>query len=118
MRLILREHLNISVYVISICRYNNYSKLFKICFDDDKHHSILEILNSIGHISIPPYLKRSDESIDYELYQTIYGINPGSIAASTAGLHFDSVLIKNLIKIGIEIAFITLHIDSVTFQPV
>lgn len=50
--------------------------------------------------------------------QFIYSLNPGSVASSTAGLHFDSILIKILLKIGIEIAFITLHIGSATFKPV
>lgn len=114
--LILGETLDVSVYIIDL--YNNYdNKLFKIYFDDDKNN-VLTILNKIGHIPIPPYLKRLDNFIDYELYQTIYSLKPGAVAAPTAGLHFDKILLNTLLNLGIEIAFITLHVGSASFHPV
>lgn len=115
--IILEEDSEVSVYVMKL--YNKgYNKLFRIYFNTNKYYNILTMLNYIGHIPLPPYLKRLDESIDYELYQTIYGFNLGSIAASTAGLHFDAILMNTLLNIGIEIAFVTLHVGSATFQPV
>lgn len=116
-KLMFGKNLEIPAYIMSIYR-KNYNKLFKICFDNSKYYDVLTILNHIGHIPIPPYLKRLDESIDYELYQTVYNLHPGSIAAPTAGLHFDYDLINKLLQIGIKIAFVTLHIGSATFQPV
>lgn len=93
-------------------------RLFEINFDKNNGKNILEVLNSIGHIPIPPYFKRMDENIDYELYQTVYGVRLGSIASPTAGLHFDNFLLKALSAMGIKFAFITLHIGLATFQPV
>ncbi|BAP58748.1 tRNA preQ1(34) S-adenosylmethionine ribosyltransferase-isomerase QueA [Candidatus Tachikawaea gelatinosa] len=78
----------------------------------------LDILYEVGHIPLPPYIKRIDEKIDYEYYQTIYGKNIGSIAAHTAGLHFDQELLKKIKKKNIETAFITLHIGIGTFKSI
>ncbi|CAD83742.1 S-adenosylmethionine:tRNA ribosyltransferase-isomerase [Candidatus Blochmanniella floridana] len=114
-KFILGSNLNIYIYVIKI--YYSY-KLFKIYFDNINYNNVLSLLNDIGHIPIPPYFHRLDEIIDYELYQTVYGSKLGSIAAPTAGLHFDTLLINRLLNLGIEISFITLHIGSATFQPV
>ena len=56
--------------------------------------SILELLNKIGHIPLPPYLQRPDELFDWERYQTVFASAPGAVAAPTAGLHFDEVLLN------------------------
>lgn len=111
--LLLGNDENIRISVIDI--QNN--GLFSISFNENGE-DILKILNSIGRIPIPPYLKRVDEEIDYELYQTVYGLHVGSIAAPTAGLHFDNFLLNILRVMGINFAFITLHIGLATFQPV
>lgn len=92
--------------------------LFEIKFIRDGSCAVLEILNEIGHVPIPPYFDRSDETIDNERYQTVYAKNPGAVAAPTAGLHFDDLLLKQLTLQGIETAFITLHVGAGTFQPV
>lgn len=106
---------------LNICILNSYNfyqnKLFKIYFDKN-NKDVLTILNKIGRIPIPPYLKRLEEPIDYELYQTVYNLKPGATAAPTAGLHFDKILLDDLLNLGIEIAFITLHIGSASFFPV
>lgn len=61
--------------------------LFKIETVGDK--SLLDILYEVGHIPLPPYIERPDESLDRERYQTVYSKVPGAVAAPTAGLHFD-----------------------------
>ncbi|AKC32235.1 tRNA preQ1(34) S-adenosylmethionine ribosyltransferase-isomerase QueA [Candidatus Pantoea carbekii] len=91
-----------------------YNALFEIIFESD--FTVLDILNSIGHIPLPPYINRPDETIDYELYQTVYSTRLGAVAAPTAGLHFDQPLIDALKKKGVEIAFVTLHIGAGTFK--
>ncbi|MXP67593.1 tRNA preQ1(34) S-adenosylmethionine ribosyltransferase-isomerase QueA [Pantoea sp. Aalb] len=94
----------------------SYNNLFEIIFEDDR--TLLNILDSIGHIPLPPYIRRLEEKIDYKLYQTVYGTHLGSIAAPTAGLHFDRWLLDALKAKGVNIVFITLHIGAGTFYPV
>lgn len=76
------------------------------------------LLDSIGHIPLPPYIDREDRPEDRERYQTVYARYQGSIAAPTAGLHFTRQIIEDIRKRGIEIADITLHVGLGTFQPV
>jgi len=80
--------------------------------------SVLEVLESIGHMPLPPYIDRPDEDVDKERYQTVYNKNPGAVAAPTAGLHFDQKLLANLQAKGVDFAFVTLHVGAGTFQPV
>ncbi len=77
-----------------------------------------EILELFGHIPIPPYLNRSDESIDQQRYQTIYSQHRGSVAAPTAGLHITPVIIEKLESKNIKFSTITLHVGAGTFKPV
>jgi S-adenosylmethionine:tRNA ribosyltransferase-isomerase len=77
-----------------------------------------EVLESIGHVPLPPYIKREDRKDDYIRYQTIYSKNEGSVAAPTAGLHFTTTVLDNIYKKGIRSAEVTLHIGAGTFQPV
>lgn len=71
-----------------------------------------------GHVPLPPYIKRSDQELDRHRYQTVYARRPGAVAAPTAGLHFDEVLINRILSAGVEIAYLTLHVGAGTFQPV
>ncbi len=80
--------------------------------------SWLELLETYGHIPLPPYIQRSDNVSDRERYQTVYARSPGAVAAPTAGLHFDQKQISRLKYLGIRIAYITLHVGAGTFQPV
>jgi len=75
-------------------------------------------LERLGHIPLPPYIKRPDEPADRERYQTVYARNPGAIAAPTAGLHFSEDLLEALRQKGIGIAPVTLHVGIGTFKPV
>ena len=93
-----------------------HDALFEVEFDDER--SVLDILNAIGHMPLPPYIDRPDEDADRELYQTVYSEKPGAVAAPTAGLHFDEPLLAKLREKGIEMAFVTLHVGAGTFQPV
>ena len=79
---------------------------------------ILEVLERIGHMPLPPYVDRPDESADRERYQTVYAREAGAVAAPTAGLHFDEALLEQLAAAGIESTFVTLHVGAGTFQPV
>lgn len=72
----------------------------------------------IGHIPLPPYIRRDDRESDHERYQTVYARERGSIAAPTAGLHFTGALLKDLTDSGIEQVRVTLHVGYGTFKPV
>ncbi len=76
------------------------------------------VVDAIGHIPLPPYIKRDDRADDRERYQTIYAQSRGSIAAPTAGLHFTPDLLETLERRGVERTSITLHVGYGTFQPV
>ena len=93
-----------------------HDALFEVEFNDER--PVLDILNSIGHMPLPPYIDRPDEDADRELYQTVYSTRPGAVAAPTAGLHFDDMMLEKLREKGIEMAFVTLHVGAGTFQPV
>ena len=80
--------------------------------------SVDEVVDAIGHVPLPPYIKRDDHEADRDRYQTIFAQSRGSIAAPTAGLHFSPALVAACAARGVEIAEITLHIGYGTFQPV
>jgi S-adenosylmethionine:tRNA ribosyltransferase-isomerase len=77
-----------------------------------------EAVDAIGHVPLPPYIKRADAASDRQRYQTVFAGARGSIAAPTAGLHFDSALVAALRARGVELTAITLHVGYGTFQPV
>ncbi|MDC3190389.1 tRNA preQ1(34) S-adenosylmethionine ribosyltransferase-isomerase QueA [Pseudoalteromonas elyakovii] len=93
-----------------------HGELFELEFAKDEN--VLDILNDIGHMPLPPYIDRPDNESDRERYQTVYGEKPGAVAAPTAGLHFDDKLMAALKDKGINMAFVTLHVGAGTFQPV
>jgi len=74
--------------------------------------------NEIGHVPLPPYIRRSDEPGDRARYQTVYAAHPGSVAAPTAGLHFTPEMLAACRRAGAEIAYVTLHVGLGTFQPI
>ena len=80
--------------------------------------SIPDILQRIGHIPLPPYIKRPDEPPDRTRYQTVFAERDGSVAAPTASLHFTEELTQSLKETGVSIVPITLHIGPGTFKPV
>ncbi len=76
------------------------------------------MLHEIGHVPLPPYITRTDEQFDLNRYQTIYAEHKGSVAAPTAGLHFDDMVLASLRAKGVSIAYLTLHVGAGTFRPV
>ncbi|WP_330960587.1 tRNA preQ1(34) S-adenosylmethionine ribosyltransferase-isomerase QueA [Photobacterium sp. 53610] len=93
-----------------------HDALFEIRFNSEL--TVLEILETVGHMPLPPYIDRPDEDADKERYQTVYNAKPGAVAAPTAGLHFDDQLLADIKAKGVEFAFVTLHVGAGTFQPV
>ncbi len=79
---------------------------------------VAAILERAGHMPLPPYIRRSDEGLDRERYQTVYARRPGAVAAPTAGLHFDAAMLAALQRRGIGTDYVTLHVGAGTFQPV
>ena len=80
--------------------------------------TVQEVLEKVGHMPLPPYIKREDTGQDKERYQTVYGRQPGAVAAPTAGLHFDQTMLDKLASMEVETAYVTLHVGAGTFQPV
>jgi len=98
-----------------------------ICIDRKDNFYILqfndvpiEVFNKIGHIPLPPYIKRKDEQLDKLRYATVYENKElqNSVAAPTAGLHFDEELLDKIKKKGVHISHINLSVGAGTFQPV
>jgi S-adenosylmethionine:tRNA ribosyltransferase-isomerase len=77
-----------------------------------------ETLARLGHIPLPPYIKREDEPLDHERYQTVFARQGNAVAAPTAGLHFTAAIVERLRSRGIEVAEITLDVGLGTFEPV
>ena len=84
----------------------------------DTGAAVADLVERIGHIPLPPYIARPDESSDRERYQTVYARAAGSVAAPTAGLHFTERVLDDLRARGVEQASVTLHVGYGTFKPV
>jgi S-adenosylmethionine:tRNA ribosyltransferase-isomerase len=106
--------LNIGNHQVSVLgRKDNF---FIIQFNDEP----LKIFNDIGHVPLPPYIKREDEELDHNRYATVYQDKKlqDSVAAPTAGLHFDEELLSKIRNKGVTIAKVNLSVGAGTFQPV
>lgn len=79
---------------------------------------ISEAINRVGHMPLPPYIRRSDANSDRERYQTVFARHPAAVAAPTAGLHFTPAVLAELRGKGVEIVEITLEVGLGTFQPI
>ena len=77
-----------------------------------------EALSRLGHVPLPPYIKRADEPLDRERYQTVFARAGNAVAAPTAGLHFTPEVLRRIRERGVEIAEITLEVGLGTFEPV
>lgn len=93
----------------------------------EKHHDlyvctvngqVYDMLYEMGHIPLPRYIDRIDNPEDQSRYQTVYALHKGSVAAPTAGLHFDEAVLTALKEKGIIIGYVTLHVGAGTFKPV
>ena len=78
----------------------------------------MEIANRLGHVPLPPYMKRKDTEQDAKRYQTEFAKNEGSVAAPTASLNFTDKLIERLKAKGVEVCYLTLHVGLGTFLPI
>jgi len=92
-----------------------HGEFFEIDFDISE--PLVQVLERVGHIPLPPYITRPDTREDRERYQTVFAQTSGAVAAPTAGLHFDNAMLAQLDQLGVERAFITLHVGAGTFQP-
>ena len=107
--LLLEKHIEASVI-------ERQKALFVLRFLSNE--TVISLLNSYGHIPLPPYISREDDISDRERYQTVYAKKSGAVAAPTAGLHFDEKLLSELEARGIKTVDVTLHVGAGTFQPV
>ena len=88
--------------------------LFHLRFPSDP----FALLESHGHVPLPPYITHADTAEDERRYQTVFAAKPGAVAAPTAALHFDEALLADLARRGVASASVTLHVGAGTFQPV
>jgi len=79
---------------------------------------VSRLLERHGHVPLPPYIRRDDSVADRERYQTVYARAAGSVAAPTAGLHFDAALLAAVRERGVDVTEVTLHVGLGTFRPV
>jgi len=106
-------HLDQDITAIVEKRVDNF---FELIFQDER--DTYEILDAIGHIPLPPYIKRDDTHEDKSRYQTVFAKQRGAVAAPTAGLHFDNAILEQIRAKGIETTFVTLHVGAGTFSPI
>lgn len=85
--------------------------------NDGGEASFAEVLDDLGKTPLPPYMRRAAEDQDRDDYQTVFAMTPGSVAAPTAGLHYDSVLLEELDAAGCPLDRVTLHVGAGTFKP-
>jgi S-adenosylmethionine:tRNA ribosyltransferase-isomerase len=87
-------------------------------FTPQDQSNLSEHFERLGHVPLPPYIERADESSDRERYQTVFAKRPGAIAAPTAGLHFSPEILEKVRVRGVETCELTLHVGLGTFQPI
>lgn len=89
--------------------------LFELAFIE---HMAQDVMQAVGHMPLPPYIERADDVADASRYQTVYAQHAGAVAAPTAGLHFDESMLEQISAMGVQSAWVTLHVGAGTFQPV
>jgi S-adenosylmethionine:tRNA ribosyltransferase-isomerase len=95
---------------------SRHDDLFELrCVDT---RPVLDVIEAIGEIPLPMYFQREAEESDKERYQTVYAKTKGSVAAPTAGLHFDETILTALSEAGVKFGYLTLHVGAGTFAPV
>jgi S-adenosylmethionine:tRNA ribosyltransferase-isomerase len=92
--------------------------LFRLRFESAAGEDPYALMARCGHVPLPPYIEHSDSQDDERRYQTVFARVPGAVAAPTAALHFDEVLLAELEARGVQRANVTLHVGAGTFQPV
>lgn len=97
-----------------VARIENGRRFLKF----DCNGNLEKVLNKLGEIPLPPYIKREATDFDSERYQTVYAVKSGAVAAPTAGLHFTKKLLEDISKKGAGLEYVTLHVGYGTFKPV
>jgi S-adenosylmethionine:tRNA ribosyltransferase-isomerase len=109
-------HLEGSIDAVVVCREGEF---YRLRFTgDDLYSDVVTLLERHGRMPLPPYIERPASGADEARYQTVYAREMGSVAAPTAGLHFDEALLAALAAHDVAIAKVTLHVGAGTFQPV
>jgi len=104
---------------LSVKQIEKVSDKYLISFSwNNPNLTFAEVLKLFGEVPIPPYLNRHSEDIDKTRYQTVYARADGSVAAPTAGLHFDERIMNNLVARGCNLSELTLHVGAGTFTPI
>ncbi|AUN94073.1 tRNA preQ1(34) S-adenosylmethionine ribosyltransferase-isomerase QueA [Pseudazoarcus pumilus] len=101
---------------IDVTVLGRVGEFFHLRFPADE--DLFALLERHGKLPLPPYIERAADDTDEARYQTVYAREPGSVAAPTAGLHFDAATLDRLRSRGANLAYITLHVGAGTFQPV
>jgi S-adenosylmethionine:tRNA ribosyltransferase-isomerase len=99
---------------VSVRILGREGELYKVGFSED----VDRVLERLGAVPLPPYIRHTPLAQDAERYQTVYAKAPGAVAAPTAGLHFDQAMLKEIERKGARLATLTLHVGFGTFQPV
>ena len=99
---------------VSVKILGREGELYKVGFSED----VDRVLERLGAVPLPPYIRHTPLAQDAERYQTVYAKAPGAVAAPTAGLHFDQAMLKEIERKGARLATLTLHVGFGTFQPV
>jgi S-adenosylmethionine:tRNA ribosyltransferase-isomerase len=102
-------------HIVAIMR-RRVDDLFELDFKSDKN--VYDICEDIGEVPLPPYITHQANMEDESRYQTVYAKVNGSVAAPTAGLHFDEAMLSKLQARGATLAYVTLHVGAGTFRPV
>jgi len=92
--------------------------LFRFVLCNDAGDDPYTLMARHGHVPLPPYITHADSMEDAQRYQTVFAKNMGAVAAPTAALHFDAALLAQIDALGVQRAFVTLHVGAGTFQPV
>ena len=96
----------------------NVGSLFRFVLSNDYGDDPYTLMERHGHVPLPPYITHSDGAEDIARYQTVFAKHPGAVAAPTAALHFDENIFVQLEAMGVQRAYVTLHVGAGTFQPV
>jgi S-adenosylmethionine:tRNA ribosyltransferase-isomerase len=92
--------------------------LFRFVLSNDAGDDPFVLMARHGHVPLPPYITHADSEEDATRYQTVFAKNLGAVAAPTAALHFDDALLNCIDAMGVQRAYVTLHVGAGTFQPV
>jgi S-adenosylmethionine:tRNA ribosyltransferase-isomerase len=113
-----RLQLSVGRWMLDVNLVEKLDEAYLVEFNWNNEITFAEVLEQVGNIPLPPYIKRKPDEEDTNRYQTIYAEHNGSVAAPTAGLHFTPTIFQNLSSSQIQKDFVTLHVGAGTFKPV